>query len=58
MYASPSTPSWRPSAPISPNVGVYRAKRTISTHAIYAFATFLFLLAVAFTVYLFLTGGQ
>ena len=27
-------------------------------HAIYAFATFLFLLAVAFTVYLFLTGGQ
>jgi len=57
MY-SPSTPSWRPSAPISPNIGVYRAKRTISTHAIYAFAAFLFLLAVAFTVYLFLTGGQ
>ena len=58
MYVSPSTPSWRPSAPISPTVGVYRARRAISTHAIYAFATFLFLLAVAFTIYLLLTGGQ
>jgi hypothetical protein len=57
MY-SPSTPSYRPSAPISPNIGVYRAKRTVSTHAIYAFAAVLFLFAVAFTVYLLLTGGQ
>lgn len=58
MNVSPSTPSWRPSAPVSPNIGIYRAKPTVSRQAIYMFAAFLFLLAVAFTVYLLLTGGQ
>jgi len=58
MYERSSIPSFRPSAAISPSIGVYRAKRSISVHSIYALAAFLFLLAVAFTVYLFLTGGQ
>lgn len=58
MNVSPSTPSWRPSAPVSPNIGIYRANRSVSRTTIYVFATFLLLLAVAFTVYLLLTGGQ
>lgn len=58
MNVSPSNPSWRPSAPIPPNVGIYKAKRIIPMPLIYMTATALFLFAVAFTVYLFLTGGQ
>jgi hypothetical protein len=58
MYSIPSTPSWRPSGPIPPAVGVYRAPRMLSYKAIGAIAGFLMLLALAFTIYLLLTGGQ
>lgn len=58
MNSFPSTPSLRPSGPIPPAIGVYPAKRMISYRAIGALAAFLALLAFAFTVYLFLTGGQ
>jgi hypothetical protein len=58
MNVNPSTPSWRPSAPIPRRIGVYRARRSVSYTTIYVFFAFLVLLAIAFTVYLFLTGGQ
>jgi hypothetical protein len=59
MYSTPSSsPSWRPSGPIPPGIGIYPAKRNISYRAIGALAAFLMLLALAFTVYLLLTGGQ
>jgi len=53
-----SRPSWRPSAPIPPSVGLYRAHRTVSYATIYAFFGVLVVLAIAFTIYLFATGGD
>lgn len=58
MYNVPSTPSWRPSAPIPRQVGVYSTPRELSYRAIGAIASFLGLLALAICVYLWLTGGQ
>lgn len=52
-----SRPSWRPSAPIAPSVGMYRSRNQPSYRAIYAFFGLLVVLAVAFTVYLFVFGN-
>lgn len=53
-----SRPSWRPSAPIAPSIGVYPTRTLPSYASIYAFFGVLVLLAIAFTVYLFATGGN
>lgn len=53
-----SRPSWRPSGPIAPSVGVYRTRRKPSYLAIYVFFSVLVLFAVAFTVYLIATSGD
>lgn len=58
MNATPSRTSWRPSGPLPTSVGVYPAREPISHRAIGAIATFLFLLALALSIYMWLTGGQ
>ena len=58
MNATPSRTSWRPSGPLPTSVGVYKARQQISSRAIGAIAAFLFLFALALSIYMWLTGGQ